>query len=343
MMQTSRTHLIVAALVVLLALAGWAMYASIQSGYDRQEARFVAERAQLAGRIEALSGERDELSRQRAELEQTLEKERAAAGDLASLRERIDAAAGSLSQRMATLGARERDLAAIDVALAKAKGQLQTLEEQQATAKQRLNARLTALGARERDLAQAERLLSRTGAREQALTTTLEQLGKDTTEKRAELGQINLELGTLERDRSHRAHELASVQAELTAARATRDQLQAQLDKALLAQTVAELQTREAALREQLSSLDAELAHKGPLFARSVDLSREIAALDEQLRSLSEQRADRAGEFSDLVTRIGRPAPAQGAGARPEPGSADGQGGGAHTGSSQGVARMAGE
>jgi chromosome segregation ATPase len=343
MMQTSRTNLIVAALVVLLALAGWAMYASIRSGYDRQETRFAAERAQLVARTEALSGERDELSRHRTELDQTLERERAAAGDLASLRERIDAAAASLNQRMETLGARERELAAIDVALDQAKRQLQALDEQQATAKQRLNARLTALGERERDLAQAERVLSQTGAREQALNTTLEQLTKGTTEKRAELGKLNLELGALARDRSHSAHELAGVQAELAAARAARDQVQEQLDKALLAQSVTELQTREAALREQLANLDAELAHKIPLFARSVDLSREIAALDEQLRSLTAQRAERAGEFSDLATRIGQPASGQGAGARPEPGSADRKRGGAQTGSSQGVARMAGE
>ena len=133
------------------------------------------------------------------------------------------------------------------------------------------------------------------------------------------------------------------MEAELAATRTARDQAQEQLDKALLAQSVAELQAREAGLREQLVNLDAELAHKGPLFARSIALSREIATLDEQLRSLTAQRADRAGEFGDLVTRIGQPAPGQGAGARPEPGSADGKRGGAQTGSSQGVARVAGE
>ena len=117
MMQTSRTKLIVTALVVLLAIVGWAMYAAIRSGYDKQEARFADERAQLTARVAALSGERDQLSGQRTELEQTLEKERAAAGDLASLRERIDTAAGALNQRMETLGARERDLASIDTSL----------------------------------------------------------------------------------------------------------------------------------------------------------------------------------------------------------------------------------
>ena len=81
MMQTSRTKLIVTALVVLLAIVGWAMYGAIRSGYDRQEARFADERAQLTARIASLSGERDQLAARGTELEQTLEKERAAAGD----------------------------------------------------------------------------------------------------------------------------------------------------------------------------------------------------------------------------------------------------------------------
>jgi chromosome segregation ATPase len=342
-MQMSRNKLIVTTVVVLLAIVGWAMYSAIRSGYDKQEARFADERAELTARIAALSGERDQLAVQRTELEQTLEKERAAAGDLASLRERIDTAAGALNQRMATLGARERDLAAIDTSLAQAKQQLAGLEEQQATVKQRLGSRLTALGGRERDLAQAERALSKTGARQEALTGTLDQLTKSVAEKRAALGALNLELGTLERDRSHRANDLAAVEAELAATRTNLDQVRAQLDKALLAQSVAELQARQAALQQQLTSLDAELAHKKPLFARSVDLSREIATFDEQLRSLTAQRAERAKEFSDVVTRIEQPAPGQGAGARQETGSADGNRGGVQveTGSREGVARAA--
>ena len=106
---------------------------------------------------------------------------------------------------------------------------------------------------------------------------------------------------------------------------------------------MAELQARQAALQEQLTSLNAELAHKKPLFARSVDLSREIATLDEQLRSLTAQRAERAKEFSDVVTGIRQPAPAQPAGARQETGAADGNPRGAQAGSSQSVPRMAGE
>ena len=142
------------------------------------------------------------------------------------------------------------------------------------------------------------------------------------------------------------------MEAQLAATRKNLDQVQAQLDKALLAQSVANLQARQAALQEQLTSLDVELTHKKPLFARSVDLSREIATFDEQLRSLTAQRAERAKEFSDVVTRIEQPAPGQGAGARQETGSADGNRSGpnvkrsgtrAAIGSGEGVARAAGE
>jgi chromosome segregation ATPase len=153
------------------------------------------------------------------------------------------------------------------------------------------------------------------------LATTLEQLTKNVTEKRAELGSLDLELGTLERERSQRAHALATVQAELEATRTTFDQLQEHLDKALLAKSVAELQEREAALQRELSELDAELAHKEPLFERSVDVSREIATLDEQLRSLTEQRANLADELADLVTRIEQPATGERSGAKVEPGA----------------------
>ena len=52
-MQASRTtQLVIAALVVLLVIVGWAMYASIQSRYEQQEARFGEERQQLSGQIE---------------------------------------------------------------------------------------------------------------------------------------------------------------------------------------------------------------------------------------------------------------------------------------------------
>jgi hypothetical protein len=43
------------------------------------------------------------------------------------------------------------------------------------------------------------------------------------------------------------------------------------------------------------------------LFDRSVDVSREIATLDEQLRSLTEQRSGLANELADLVSQIGQP------------------------------------
>jgi hypothetical protein len=86
---------------------------------------------------------------------------------------------------------------------------------------------------------------------------------------------------------------------------------------------VTQLQEREAALQQQLSQLDAELGRKTPLFERSVDVSREIATLDEQLRSLTQQRANLADELADLVTRIEEPAPGEGRGAAAEPGTND--------------------
>ena len=160
---------------------------------------------------------------------------------------------------------------------------------------------------------------SLTTARQQALATTLEHLTRNVTEKRTQLGPLNVELGTLERERSQRAHALATAQAELQATRTALGELQQQVDRGLLAQSVSQLQAREAALQQRLGQLDAELGRKTPLFERSVDVSREIATLDEQLRSLTQQRADLANELADLVTRIGEPGTeGRGASAAPE-------------------------
>jgi uncharacterized protein HemX len=107
MMQASHsTKLVIAGLVALLVILGWGMYASIQSRYEQQDARFAEERQQLSGRIEELTGEREDLGGRIADLDRTLEQERAAAGDLASLRERIATSTASLNGRMETLGDR---------------------------------------------------------------------------------------------------------------------------------------------------------------------------------------------------------------------------------------------
>ena len=74
----------------------------------------------------------------------------------------------------------------------------------------------------------------------------------------------------------------------------------------------------------------------------SADLSREIATLDEQLRSLTAQRADLAGEFTDVVGRIEQPAAGERSDAKAGPGSAAGERGGAaaEPGATDGVARV---
>jgi chromosome segregation ATPase len=319
-MQASRTNLIVAALLALLMIVGWVMYASLKSRFDEQTARAEAERTELSGQIEGLTDERAQLTGQVAELERTLAEERAAAGDLASLRERIETASATLNQRMEVLGARERELAEVNTALDQAKQQMAALEERQATNLQRLSARLTTLGQRERDLAETTRSLSGAQLRAQQLQTQIEELANTETEKRAILGALNLELGTLERERAKRATALAGVQGQLQTTQTLLAETKEQLDKALLARSVADLRAREAELQTRLDALNAELAHKGPLLDRSIDVSREIATLDQQLRSLTEQRTGLADELADLMSRIEEPAGGAQRGAQGETG-----------------------
>ena len=54
-----------------------------------------------------------------------------------------------------------------------------------------------------------------------------------------------------------------------------------------------------------------------------MDVSREIATLDEQLRSLTQERANLADELADLVTRIEEPATGEGRGATAAPATND--------------------
>jgi chromosome segregation ATPase len=209
---------------------------------------------------------------------------------------------------MEALGARERELAEVNAGLEQAKQQMAEIEDRQGLNRQRLNARHTTLGERERDLAAATRSLSGAQLHEQKLQQQIADLTNTETEKRAILGALNLEIGTLQRERAQRATDLAGVQAQLKTTQTLLSETQEQLDKALLASSVQDLQARETDLQANLERLDAELAHKGPLFDRSIDVSREIATLDQQLRSLTEQRAGLADELADLVGKIAQPA-----------------------------------
>ncbi len=318
-----RTPLIVLGLLVLLAVLGWGMYLSVKAGYDAQQGRFNQERTELTGRVadlqSTLATERSTSSGRIAELEDTLARERAAAGDLAALEARIDRAKAELNQRMTVLGEREQDRAAAEAALAAVQSQLTGLTEERDGATGRLNHRLQVLGERELDLVKAERALGHARTEHDRLQAEIADLGQTLASRKAALGALDIQVAALGREQSKSASELDRTRSALAGTQATLADAEAKLDKALLAQGVAELTASRTALRQEVADLNAELAHKQPLFHESVSVNRKLLGLDQQLRSLSVERDKLTAELQALVAQLGQAQEGHAAGADATP------------------------
>ncbi len=318
-----RTSLIVLGLLVLLAVLGWGMYLSVKAGYDAQQGRFNRERTELTGRVadlqSTLATERSTSSKRIAELEDTLARERAAAGDLAALEARLDHAKSELNQRMTVLGERERDRAAAEAALTEVQAQLGALTEQRDAATGRLNHRLQVLGERELDLVNAERALGHARTEHDRLQAEVAALDRTLASRKTALGALDVEMAALGREQSTSASELDRTRSALAGAQATLTEVEAKLDKALLAQGVAELTASRTALRQEVADLNAELEHKQPLFHASVSVNQKLLGLDEQLRSLSIERDKLTAELQALVAQLGRAQEGHAAGAEAAP------------------------
>ncbi len=305
-----RTSLVVLGLLVLLAVLGWAMYLSVKAGYDAQQARFNQERTELTGRVADLEGtlatERSTSSGRIAGLEDTLAGERAAAGDLAALTGRIEQAKADLNRRMTALGERERDRAAAEAALGETRSQLTALTEQRAGATGRLNQRLMVLGQREVDLASAGRALDHARAERDRLQAEIAGLEQTFANRNGTLGAVDVKLAALLRERAKATAALERTQGALAGTQTTLTEVEAKLDKALLAQDVAELAASRTALRQEVADLNAELDHKQPLFHQSVSVNRQLLGLDERLRSLSIERDKLTVQLQALVAELAR-------------------------------------
>jgi predicted nucleic acid-binding Zn-ribbon protein len=313
-----RTALIVLGLLVLLAILGWGLYLSVKAGYDAQQGRFNQERTEFTGRIADLEGrlatERGTAAERIAGLENSLARERAAAGDLAALEGRIDHATSELNQRMAVLGERERDRAAAEAALTGVRARLAALTEARDRATARLNQRLQVLGERERDLAETERTLDRTKAERDRLQTEAADLDRTILAKKTALGALDVKLAQDSRAQSSSAAALERTRDALAAAQTRLTAVEAKLDKALLAEGVAQLTASQTTLRQEVASLNAELERKGPLFHQSVSVNQKLLGLDEKLRSLSVERDKLTAELQALVAELGQAQARHGAG-----------------------------
>jgi len=95
---------------LVVALLGWGALIYKTAANNDAEQRWTAERTTLDTRVAELTSSGEGLQGQVSQLQATLDEERKAAGDLGALRAEIDQAKATLSERMSTLGERERRL-----------------------------------------------------------------------------------------------------------------------------------------------------------------------------------------------------------------------------------------
>jgi chromosome segregation ATPase len=205
---------------------------------------------------------------------------------------------------MTALGERERDRAGAEAALSEVRNRLTALTDQRDETTSRLNHRLQVLGERELDLAGTERALDRARGEHDRLQAGIMDLERTLAGKKSALGALDVKLAALVREQSKSAGELERTRSALAESQTKLTDVEAKLDKALLAQGVAELTASRTALRQEVASLDADLARKRPLFHQSVDVNQKLLGLDQQLRSLSVERDKLTAELQALVAEL---------------------------------------
>ena len=282
------------------------MYLTVKSGYEAQQARFDAERTDLTG---AHPGPRGH----------------ARAGDRAGGRARGDA------RHRARRGRRSRGAArsAIETAPARAQPEHGDARRARAGPQQgrggarpgaaaarrsssradsrrpvgRLNQRLSVLGAargRPRRGARAASASSSSGR------SSCRPRSSGSSRRAASSRRSSARSTSSSRrwpgSRPRRATELEKVLSQLASAQQTLGQAEARLDKALLAQSVAELAGSRDALREARSRTSTPSSqHKQPLFGRCVSVNQELreprraAALADHAARRPDRRAAGAG------------------------------------------------
>ena len=265
----------VAALLALLMMVGWDMYRSLEFvSTSRPPAPWQAHRlsdrskasraARAADRAGGRAGGtlRRSAPRRRSRQPARAHRHRGA----------------SLNQRIETLGARERELAEVSQALAQAKQRIATLEERQAANRQRLNTRFTTLGERDRDLARP-RSLSDTQLRS---SNCKKRSGSSATRRprTRRPRALDLQVGTLDGG-ARNAPPPSPAWIGLDTTQTLLKETQEQLDKALLAQSVGELQARSGPAKAARRAR-GRAPPQGALFDRSIDVGRGIATLDQR-------------------------------------------------------------
>jgi chromosome segregation ATPase len=257
--------------------------AGLQSEVAAVETRIDRAKASLNQRMAVLGERERDLAARRADHARLT-------NALAATEGKIDDAAARLNRRMTVLGERDRDLVDAGAALTAAEARVADQEARLASATARLNHRFAQLGEAERRLVDGERSLQRLTVQAERTSDRLAGLEIELADRQTALGRLGVELAAAERTLSRQDRELARSEERLGAARAELAAVEGQLEHALLASDVADLSARRDDLTRQVAALDEDIRRKGPLAESALALNTRVVGLEEEIIELSRER-----------------------------------------------------
>lgn len=217
------------AVVAIVGIWGWT---STRTALQAARSEAAAVGTRLDGEIKALGtrlatdeteGRARGLSLSAAEAKVTeltgaLDTERQAHGELAALRTKIDDGTALLNQRMATLGAREKEIAAAETRLGQHKTALAAGEAGMGEAGARLSRRMATLGEREREQIDLDRRIGEAKAQAEAAQKRAADVEQRINARMHLLGEREQEFAKIDRETVDARARLATLQGEITTA-----------------------------------------------------------------------------------------------------------------------------
>ena len=193
----SRNAIILIAVLALLAAFGW------WRSFDKSR--------ELAAVRQAATAAQTELQAKLATTSQRLADTEKANGELDAVQAKLAAANSSLNDRLAVLGDREKEAAAIETTVKERTAALDALEAQMTDAGSKLNRRLMALGEREREQVDIDRALAALRANKSASEAEVAAIQSKINARLKVLGEREQSLAEAEteaRDAAYRVEQL---------------------------------------------------------------------------------------------------------------------------------------
>src|SRR5918996_331438 len=206
----------------------------------------------------------------------------------------IAAPVASLNQRMAVLGERDRDLATANSALAEVDRRIAEAEQDRAEGTARPHRGMGVVRDREQEAVALARAVQTADGRLARLEDQVAGAEAELIDRETALAVVGVELAQAERTFAHQDAEAAKATEQARTAQAQLAELRGRIDHALLAEDVASLNGRRAALSQEVAAPDQEIERKGPLAESAMTLNTRVAELEDQLLRLTREREQAA-------------------------------------------------